>query len=370
MAERILVQGNEAVGWGALSAGCLTFFGYPITPQNEITEWFARELPARNGVFLQSHSEVSSINLLYGAAAVGVRVMTSTSSPGWALMQETMSHLANAQLPCVVVLVQRGGPGQGTTRHAQMDYLSATRGGGQGGYKTIVLAPASVQENCDLVQLAFHLSDKYRNPAVVLTDAIIGQMAEPLEVRGLEFGSLPAKDWAIGGKGHRPDRQRRLLTCAQGLQAVAPYPDYLSFIRALDEKNKQMQQEVRWENYQTQDAALVVVAYGYAARVAKEAINLARRQGLRVGLLRPITAWPFPYQALKELAARGARFLVVEDSLGQLVEDVRLGVEGRAPVHFLGMLARHMPTDGGMLLPGRVLQEIRQVYGQPVSLPA
>ncbi|MFQ5827324.1 MAG: 3-methyl-2-oxobutanoate dehydrogenase subunit beta, partial [Dehalococcoidia bacterium] len=191
VAERILVQGNEAVGLGAVAAGCTGFFGYPITPQNEITEWFAREMPKRGGVFVQPQSETGSINMLYGGAATGLRVMTSTSSPGWGLMQEGMSCLANAELPCVVVLVQRAGPGQGTTRTAQTDYLSATRGGGQGGYKTIVLAPASVQENCDLVQLAFHLADKYRNPVVVLTDAVIGQMAEPLETRTLDFGPLP-----------------------------------------------------------------------------------------------------------------------------------------------------------------------------------
>ncbi|MEE9202846.1 MAG: 3-methyl-2-oxobutanoate dehydrogenase subunit VorB [Dehalococcoidia bacterium] len=361
MAERILIQGNEAIGRGAVAAGCLTFFGYPITPQNEVTEWFAKELPQREGVFIQPHSESGSINMLYGGAATGVRVMTSTSSPGWALMQETMSCMANAELPCVIVLVQRGGPGQGTTQHAQMDYLSATRGGGQGGYKAIVLAPASVAENCDLVQLGFHLSDKYRNPVVVLTDAIIGQMAEPVEIQAQDFGPLPPKDWAIGGKGYRPDHQRRFISCGQGQVSAEPYSNYLSLIRALDAKYRLMESEVRFDPYLLDDAQVVVVAYGYVARVAKEAVNMARREGLRVGLLRPITLWPFPYMALRSRAEAGASFLTVEDSLGQMIDDVRLGVEGRAPVHFLGMLDRHDSTGAGMLLPGRVLEEIKKV---------
>ncbi|MEK7847561.1 MAG: 3-methyl-2-oxobutanoate dehydrogenase subunit VorB [Chloroflexota bacterium] len=362
MAERMLIQGNEAIGYGAVSAGCVTFFGYPITPQNEVTEWFAREMPKREGVFIQPHSESGSINMLYGGAATGLRCLTSTSSPGWGLMQETMSHMANAELPAVIVLVQRGGPGQGTTQHAQMDYLSATRCGGPGGYKNIVLAPASVAENCDFVQLAFHLADKYRNPVVVLTDAIIGQMAEPVEIRSLDFGPLPPKDWAIGGKGRRPDRKRRFIQCGQGQISAEPYPNYLTFIRALDAKIRRMQSEVRFESYLMDDARLVVVAYGYVARVAKEAVNLARREGLRVGLLRPITVWPFPYEPLRARAEAGAVFLAVEDSLGQLVEDVRLGVDGRAPIHFLGMLERHDPTGAGMLLPGRLLQEIKKIY--------
>lgn len=362
MSERILVQGNEAVGWGAISAGCKGFFGYPITPQNEITEWFARELPKRGGVFLQSQSETGSINMLYGAAATGMRVITSTSSPGWGLMQETMSHAANAELPFVVVLVQRAGPGQGTTRQGQMDYLSVTRGGGQGGYKNIVLAPASVQENCDLVQLAFHLADKYRNPVVVLTDAIIGQMAEPLEIRSLDFGPLPEKEWAIVGKGYRKDGKRRVVSCGQGQVPIEPYTNFMLLLQALDRKYNEMQKEVRFEDYLTDDARLVLIAYGYTARVSKEAVIRARREGLKVGLLRPITLWPFPYGKIKDLALKGKSFLTVEDSLGQLIDDVRLGVDGKAEVHFLGALARHMPTDAGMILPGRVLEEIKRVY--------
>ncbi|MDO8637405.1 MAG: 3-methyl-2-oxobutanoate dehydrogenase subunit VorB [Dehalococcoidia bacterium] len=362
MGERILVQGNEAICLGAVGAGCHGFFGYPITPQNEITEWFARELPKRGGVFVQSQSETGSINMLFGGAATGRRVMTSTSSPGWSLMQEGFSCLANAELPCVVVLVQRAGPGQGTTRHGQTDYTSATHGGGHGGYKNIVLAAATVPENYEFVQLAFHLADKYRNPVIVLTDAIIGQMAEPLELKALDFGSLPPKDWALGGKKRHADGQRRIISCGQGQVPIEPYTQYLYLMEALDKKFKAIQaSEVRYETYKTEDAELAIVAYGSMARVSKEAVNAAREQGLKVGLLRPITLWPFPQQAVKDLASKGVKLLVVEDSLGQMVEDVKLGVEGKGPVHFLGMLARHNPTDGGMILPGRILQEIKSL---------
>ncbi len=361
-AEKILVQGNEAVCLGAVAAGCTTFFGYPITPQNEVTEWFARELPKRDGVFVQSQSETGSINMLFGGAATGLRVMTSTSSPGWSLMQEGMSCLANAELPCVVVLVQRAGPGQGTTRTAQTDYLSTTRGGGHGGYKTIVLAPASVQENCDLVQRAFYLADKYRNPVVVLTDAVIGQMAEPLEVTTRDFGPLPEKDWAIGGKETRRDGQRRTISCGQGQIPIEPYTSFTQLVEALDKKYTAMGLETGFESFLTDDARLTVVAYGYTARVAKEAVVWARNKGLRVGLLRPTSLWPFPYGAVNELALGDSELLAVEDSLGQMVDDVRLGAEGKAPVHFLGMLARQGISDAAMILPGRVLEEIEKLY--------
>lgn len=359
--ERILAQGNEAIGWGAVLADCKAFFGYPITPQNEITEWFAREMPARGGVFVQSQSETGSINMLYGAASTGVRCLTSTSSVGWALMQEGMSHLANAQLPCVIVLVQRGGPGTGTTRHAQMDYLSATRGGGNGGYKNIVLAPAAVQENGDLVQLAFHLADKYRNPVVILTDGIIGQMAEPLELRKLDLPDSPYKDWAVAGKANHKDGKRRIVLSGWGQLAIEPYPTYLSLLEDLDKKYRFMEQEARFESYKAEDASLILVAYGYCARLAQEAVASAREEDKKVGMIRPVTLWPFPYKILKEHALRGAEFLVVEDSMGQLVDDVKIGIEGRAPVHFLGVFARHIPTDGGMILPHRVLEEINRL---------
>jgi len=362
MSEKLFVIGNEAVGWGALMADCDAFFGYPITPQNEITEWFAREYPTRGKIFFQTTSETSTINMLYGGAAYGARVMTATSSPGWALMQETMSHMVNAELPAVIVLVQRGGPGQGTTRQAQMDYFTVTRGGGQGGYKNIVLCPASVQETHDLVQLAFFLADKYRNPVVVLTDAVIGVTTENLEVRRVDFGSLPAKDWAVRGLENQPDGQSRLLTCSQGYGPNLTHPTFLALLTALDKKYKMMKEaELRYETHQVEDAELVLVAYGYPSRVCHEALEMARNEGLKVGLVRLITAWPFPYQVVGERAQKGSKFLVVEDSLGQMLEDVKLGVEGKSEVCFLGTFARHLPTETGLIFPERVMEEIRRI---------
>ena len=362
MAELIFIQGNEAIGWGALAADCQAFFGYPITPQNEATEWFAREFPKRERIFVQTASETASINWLLGAAAAGVRVMTSTSSPGWGLMQEGMSHLANAELPCIVVLVQRGGPGAGTTRHSQMDYLSVTRGGGQGGYKTLVLAPDSVQETYELVQLAFYLADKYRNPVVVLLDGIIGQIMEILEMMPLDFGPLPEKDWAVVGKANRKGGQALVRHSAQGFIPSAEYPNYLSFLKTLDSKIQQMKDhEVRYEAYQIEDARLVLVSFGYTARVCREALYEARAKGLKVGLIRPITLWPFPYQIIKEKAVQGSKFVVVEDNLGQMIEDVKTAVEGQAEVHLVGVLARHDPGEGGAIFPETVLAKIEEI---------
>lgn len=360
--EKQLIQGNEAVGWGALNAGCKAFFGYPITPQNEITEWFAREYPPRGLVFVQSQSESGSIHMVHAAAATGIRAITSTSSPGWGLMQEGMSCLANAELPCVVVLVQRGGPGQGTTRHAQMDYHSVTRGGGGGGYKNIVLAPWSVQESYDLTQLAFHLADQYRNPVVFLSDGLLGQMVEPMELRTLDFGPLPAKDWHVQGKKHRPDGVRRGVIWGQGFIPTPQFPNYLSFIAHFSEKIQRMKEaEVRYETYQVEDADLILVAYGSSARISLGAVEMARAQGIRAGLVRPITLWPFPYQAIRDLAEKTGLFLAVEDSQGQMIDDVQFAVAERAQVSFLGMLARHDPTEMGMLFAERVLEEIKRL---------
>jgi len=367
MGERLFVIGNEAIGWGALEAGCHAYIGYPITPQNETTEWFAGEFPKRGKVFVQSQSEVGSINILFGAAATGYRSMTSTSGPGWGLMQEGMSHLTNGELPGVISLVQRGGPGAGTTRHGQMDYLSAAWGGGNGGYKNIVLTPASVQETHDFIQLAFYLADKYRNPVIVMTDGLLGQMAEPLELNTIDYGPLPEKDWAVRGLANQPDGVRRALSAMQGLMPTPPHPPYTGFLdllKVLDEKYKKMEEsEVRYETYLTDDADLIIVAYGYTARVSKESLKVARKEGHKVGMLRLQTAWPFPYQPIKDLASKGCRFLVVEDSLGQMVQDVKIAVQEKTDVHFLGALARHDPSDGGMILPDTVLDKIYSVMG-------
>jgi len=368
MAERIFINGNEAAAWGAYYAGCLHFFGYPITPQNEITEWFARELPKRGGVYVQTQSEIASINMAYGATFTGVRAMTSTAGPGWGLMQEGMSYAVCAEAPCVVILLQRGGPGGGTTRHGQMDYLSATWGGGQGGYRNIVLAPYSAQELHDFTQLAFYLADKYRNPTIVMTDGILGQMMEVVEMRTIDFGPLPDKDWAVKGKGHHKDGKRRKgVYGTWGQYGMSPsplYDNYLPFLEHLGRKYQQMKDsEIRYDSYLTEDAELVIVAYGYTARVSKEAINLARSEGLKVGMLRPITLWPFPYKEVRRESDKGAKILVVEDSLGQLVEDVKIAVADKADeVGFLGVSGRHAPDSGGMILPERVLKEIKSLY--------
>ncbi|MDY6907270.1 MAG: 3-methyl-2-oxobutanoate dehydrogenase subunit VorB [Chloroflexota bacterium] len=357
MEGKVLVGGNEAIGWGALAAGCLHYFGYPITPQNEVVEFFARELPPRGGCFVQSEAESSSIALLYGGASTGVRAMTSTASPGWSLMQEGISCMANAELPCVIVDVQRGGPGQGTVTHSQMDYLSATRGGGHGGYKSIVLAPSSVQECHDLVQLAFYLADRYRNPVIVLSDGVLGRTMESLDRRTLEFGPLPPKDWAVRGSAQNGGA-RSVVVCAQG---TADFPPYGVVLERLGNKWQAMAEEARFEAYRADDAELLLVAFGYVARSCKEAVNMARAEGLKVGLLRPVTLWPFPCGEVGARARGGARFLVVEDNLGQMVDDVRLGAEGQAPVHFLGALARHVNTSLGMLMPERVLEEVKRL---------
>jgi len=362
MGKRLFVIGNEAIGFGAVDAGCDAYIGYPITPQNETTEWFASEFPKMGKVFVQSQSEVGSINIVSGAAATGHRVMTSTSGPGWGLMQEGMSHCANAGLPCVISLVQRGGPGAGTTRHGQMDYLSVTRGGGNGGYKNIVLTPSSVQETYEFTQLAFYLADKYCNPVILFTDGLLGQMAEPLERKKLDFEPLPEKDWAVRGRANQPDGIRRLVHCAPGIMPIPPHPPYTSFVdllTALNDKWERMEEnEVRFDTYLIDDAELIIVAYGYTARVSKESLKTARKEGLKVGMIRPQAVWPFPYEIIREMASQGCRFLVVEDSLGQLVDDVRIGAQGKTDVHLLGVLARHNPTDGGMILPDSVLNEI------------
>jgi len=360
MGKRMFIEGNVAIAWGAATAGCQAFFGYPITPQNEITEWFAREFPKMGRIFVQTQSELGSINMLYGAAASGIRAITSSSSTGWSLMQETVSSMSNAALPCVIVNVQRGGPGGGTIRHAQQDYIQCTRGGGHGDYRDIVLAPASAQECCDLVQLAFYLADKYRNPVVVLSDGIIGRLRETIEVERIEFGPLPDKDWAAIGVARHKDGRRRIIH--HGAGTLNPIPPFVGFLEKLNQKIQQMQEsEVRYEGYQMEDAKLILVAYGYTSRVSKEAINMARTEGIRAGLIRLITAWPFPYQIIKEKAYQGCKFLVVEDCLGQMVDDVRFAVEGRAEVHLVSILDRHIPTDGGMILPDKVFSKIKEI---------
>ena len=359
MTEKMLIQGNEAVGWGALAADCKAFFGYPITPQNEIIEWFAREFPQRGKVFLQSASETGSINMLHGGAATGVRAMTSTSGPGWALMQEGMSNLANAELPCIIVLVQRG---WNTTRHAQTDYTSVTQGGGYGGYKTPVLAPKSAQELYDFVQHGFYLADKYRTPVVILSDAILGQMMESVELRTLDFGPLPEKDWAVTGKQNSKDGNRHFSSIAQGMLPTPRHPNLCAFWEDYRNKlNTIKENEAKYETYQVDDADLILVAFGYVARVCQDALIRAREKGLKVGLIRPITLWPFPSEIFKEKSLTDAKFVVVEDNMGQMVEDVKLAIEGRAEVHLVDSLSRHLPIEEGAIYPEKVLEKIESL---------
>ncbi|MFH1625879.1 MAG: 3-methyl-2-oxobutanoate dehydrogenase subunit beta [Pseudomonadota bacterium] len=360
MTDKLFIDGNEAVGWGALAVGCDAFYGYPVTPQNNIGEWFAREFPKRGKVFAQTSSEVASINWLLGGATVGKRVITSTSGPGWPLMQETISHIVNCEVPCVIVLVQRGGPGQGTTRHGQMDYSSVTRGGGNGGYKNIVLAPYSAQEVHDLVQVAFHLADKYRNPVIVLSDGILGTTMEPVELRRLEFEELPEKDWALRGKGKQKGKNRNILSCGQGLMPTPRNPSYLALLNTLNDKFNEMEkEEVRYEAYNLDDADLVLVCYGYSARVSLEAMWLARKENLKVGMVRPITAWPFPYEAIKSEDRKGKKFLVVEDSLGQMIADVKMACDDKTEIGLVSCLARHEEREGGAIFPEKVVERIK-----------
>jgi len=332
---RQLCKGNVAIVKGAILAGCRSFYGYPITPASEIAEAAALYIPQVGGTFLQAESEVAAINMVYGAAASGARVMTASSGPGLSLMQEGMSYIAGAELPCVIVDVVRGGPGLGNIAPEQSDYFAMVKGGGHGNYHNIVLAPASVQEMADLTVLAFELADKYRNPAVILADGFIGQMMEPLD---LEYRDViaPEKPWAVKGT---PETRKNLVS------SIFLEPDDLeAHQRHLEDKYKQAQQEARWELYDTQDADILLVGYGITSRILRSAVEAARAEGQRVGLFRPISLWPFPSAALRKAAAGVHQVVVVELSNGQMVEDVRLALNGSVPVEFYGRTGGNVPS--------------------------
>jgi 2-oxoisovalerate ferredoxin oxidoreductase alpha subunit len=333
---RQLCKGNVAVVKGAIIAGCNAYYGYPITPASEIAEAAALYLPQVGGTFLQAESEVAAINMVYGAAAAGVRVMTASSGPGLSLMQEGMSYLAGAELPCVVVDVVRAGPGLGNIAPEQSDYFALVKGGGHGNYRNIVLAPASVQEMAELTALAFELADKYRNPAVVMADGFIGQMMEPLDLDYREI-KPPAKPWAVTGTA---ESRKNLVT------SIFLEPDELEdHQRKMEAKYMRcQQQEARHELYEADDADVLLVGYGIVSRVLRSTIEEARREGLRVGLFRPITAWPFPSKALVKAASRVQKVIVVELSNGQMVEDVRLALNGSVPVDFYGRVGGNVPS--------------------------
>ncbi len=346
-----LVKGNEAIAQAAIEAGCRFYFGYPITPQNDIPEYLAREFPRIGGTFMQAESEIGSINMVLGAAAAGMRAMTSSSGPGISLMQEGLSYLAGSEIPALVVNVQRSGPGLGGISPSQGDYFQATRGGGHGDYRTPVLAPASVQEMWDLTFLAFDLADRYRNPVVLLADAMLGQMKEPLEMRVPEMPALPPKNWILNGCQGRETRLLKSLYLGEG--ELDQHCWHLW--RKYEEIKKR---ELRFESYRLEDAELVVVAFGSPARIAKGAIMEARAAGLKVGLLRPITLYPFPEKPLADLADQGKTFFVTELNTGQMVEDVRMSVGRQATVHFYG----RPPGAGSLPSPEDILHEIRETY--------
>ena len=338
------MKGNEALAEAAIRAGCQAYFGYPITPQSEILEYLTDEGRKRGMIVLQAESEVASINMVYGAAGAGARVMTSSSSPGISLMQEGLSYIASAQLPCLVVNVNRGGPGLGTIQPAQGDYFQATKGGGHGDYRLIVLAPASVQEMADFVYNAFDLADKYRNPVMILADGALGQMMEKVEFKEYDPAQHKVpKPWATVGKP--ASRERNIIT------SLFIQPEKMEQINlALQAKYDAIRRdEVRYEKVETDDADYIVVAYGLAARIAHRAVELARADGIKAGLLRPKTLFPFPYDAIRQLAGRAKGMLVVEMNSGQMVEDVRLGVEGRVPVQFYGRMGGIIPSPEDVL---------------------
>jgi pyruvate/2-oxoacid:ferredoxin oxidoreductase alpha subunit len=349
---RQLCKGNVAVLKGAIQAGCRAFYGYPITPASEIAETAALYLPQIGGTFLQAESEVAAINMVYGAAAAGVRVMTASSGPGISLMQEGISYLAGAELPCVIVDVMRGGPGLGNIAPEQSDYAAMVKGGGHGNYRNIVLAPASVQEMAELTMLGFDLADKYRNPAVILADGFVGQMMEPLEIedRGLAAAEKP---WAVNGTAEtRPNL----------ISSLYLEPDRLEeHQRKLAAKYRRAQEaEPRCECYRTEDAEVLLVGFGIVSRVLLSAVDALRRQGVRAGMFRPITLWPYPAGTLAKAASRARHVLVVELNHGQMVEDVRLTVNGAVPVKFYGRMGGNVPSV-------REVQEIVLSFASPVS---
>lgn len=355
MSERILMCGNEALAEAAIIAGLDAYFGYPITPQNEIPEYMSKRMPEEGRVFLQCESELAAINMVFGASATGKRAMTTSSSPGISLMQEGMSYLAGAELPAVIVNVMRGGPGLGNIAPSQGDYFQATRGGGHGDYRTIVLAPSSVQELADCMPLAFDLADQYRTPVIVLADGILGQMMEPVVFNKKPRRKLPPKDWALTGAGNRKQNIVRSLWLKEGMVEQHNYD--------LQAKYKEIEKnEILCEQYKVDDAEIVVVAYGIAARIVRGAVSKARQEGIKVGWIRPITLWPFPMEQILKAAEDFKIFLTVELSCGQMVEDVKLAVAGKVPVLFYGR------PGGGVPTVEQVLEKIQQLTLRPENV--
>ena len=347
---KVLMKGNEAIGAAAIKAGCKYFFGYPITPQNELPEFMSRELGKIGGAFVQAESEVAAINMIYGGAGTGARVMTSSSSPGIALKQEGISYIAGAELPCVIVNISRGGPGLGGIQPSQADYYMSTRGGGNGDYRHLCYAPATIQEAVDLTIEAFDVADQYRTPVIVIGDGMIGQMMEPVEFNEPKKRALPEKTWATTGTEGK--RKPNIINSL----ALDPAELEKHNIK-LDNKYKEMEEkEVRYEMYKTEDAELIFIAYGTTSRIVKNTIEDLRAEGIKAGLIRPITLWPFPNKAFNEIPAAKA-LLTVEMSMGQMIDDVKIANEGRLPIHFYG-------RSGGMIpSPEEIGNKAKEVLG-------
>jgi len=349
VSEKVLMKGNEAIAEAAIRSGCRHFFGYPITPQTELSAYMAKKMPKIGGVFLQAESEVAAINMVYGAAGAGARTMTSSSSPGISLKAEGISYIAGADLPCVIVDIVRGGPGLGGIQPAQSDYFQATKGGGHGDYHLIVLAPNSVQEIVSLTADAFNLADEYRMPVMILGDGTLGQMMEPVD-----FDSIPApveaeKDWATTGTDLKREHNiiNSLYLVPEGLEA-----------KILERQKRYdivTEKEVRYEAHGLEDADIVITAYGTTSRVVESAVKQLREEGYKIGVIRPITLWPFPTEVFQKAAETAKAFLSVEMSMGQMVEDVRLAVAGKAPVHFFGRTGGIIPT------PAEVVEKVKEI---------
>ncbi len=344
------MKGNEAIAEAAIRAGCLHYFGYPITPQTELAAYMAKKMPKIGGVFLQAESEISAINMVYGVAASGKRVMTSSSSPGVSLKQEGISYIAGSDLPAVIVNVQRGGPGLGGIQPSQSDYFQATKGGGHGDYHLIVLTPASVQEMADLTALAFDLADKYRMPAMILADGTMGQMMEPVELPENTAKTVD-KPWAVTGT--KNSREHNIVN---SLYLVPEKLEETNFER-FDRYKTVCENETRYESFMTEDAEICVVAFGIAARVAKNAVKAAREKGIKVGLIRPITVWPFPEKPIAELADKVKGFISVELSMGQMIEDIKLATDCKKPVVLCNRAGGMIPS------PEQVLEAIEKMQG-------
>lgn len=348
---KVLMKGNEAIGAAAIKAGCRYFFGYPITPQSELPEYMSSELEKVGGVFLQAESELAAINMVYGASSAGARVMTGTSSPGMALKQEGITYAAASELPCVIINVMRGGPGLGGIQPSQSDYFQSTRGGGNGDYRTIVYAPATIQETVDYVIKAFDKADEYRTPVIILADGMIGQMMEAVEFKEPKHAELPEKIWAATGtKGKRkPNIVNSLYLDAQELEDLNT---------KLTKKYEEItNKEILCETLDVEDADVVCVAYGTTSRIVKNAIAECKADGYKVGLIRPMTLWPYPYDEFKKINPNCKGLLTVEMSTGQMIDDVKIGVEGKFPVYFNGRSGGMIPTRAS------IVADIKKIAG-------